>query len=859
MRKQQKQQAEELLIQMEQAHEQIRKDIEQRNISDAVTLLEDCQNGAISLGTLIEKTEGEGHPTVTLLEEYCELIYRLHEDLISGSETSTNKVYKPLRQKYIKIFNSLKYDVKVRLEAVFLPYKISMWDSLESVWQAADADPDCDAYVIPIPYFDRNPDGSLGTVHYEGDMYPDYVRVTRYDEFDFGIHHPDMVYIHNPYDYANHVTSVHPFFYSDNLKKFTDCLIYIPYYATAGGMNEGQSLCPAYINADYIVIQTEKFREYFDKNLPDEKFLALGSPKFDSVIHKCQNPPEPPAEWQEKMQDRKIYFYNTSINGMLGNTENFLKKMKYVFDIFQRREDACLIWRPHPLLESTFDSMRTEYRPVYEALKTWFIEDKIGIYDQTPDIESTLALSDVYIGDSGTSVTSLFGVVGKPIFIFNNYIQTLPEKDDWRGERINLQFNTWGDDRYQVTNNNQLWFSEKNDYHYKFYMDLETGYYGERYYMQAMELNGKIYVIPSNAQDMLIIENKKITKIEFIKYNIRGTAFLSCWHDDNYKYLYLFPYQYPKVIRYHLNTGKIDYIDEIQPFYVRMVNNEWKAGSYGLYESELLFTSPINSQILFMNIETLEKRVCKIESESNLGIQSIARNGKEEELWLLPIKGMTITRWNPKTGEVREYSSVPEYYNVKRWPYEYECDEHPFGSIAFFEQNNQRLAVITPNWGNMYLLLNKETGEMKEWKIPMGDENRGKNGYYLTAGIGKFIRTWGQIYACEPNIKIWYAPERRLYDINVFTKEYKEVEIEFDYDDLLTHEPGFAEESESLQYCLTENVFNSLKDLLDDNITGNQFDRERQLKAFSKVNANTDGTCGKKVYECIKKKIIEEN
>lgn len=857
MRKQQKQQAEELLLQIEQAHEQIRKDIEQKNIPDAVTLLEDCQNGAISLGTLIEKTEGERHPTVVLLEEYCELIYGFHEDLINGNETSANRVYKPLRQKHIKIFNSLKYDVKVRFEAVFLPYKVSMWDSLESVWQAADADPDCDAYVIPIPYFDRNPDGSLGEAHYEGDIYPDYVQITRYDEFDFGVHHPDMVYIHNPYDYANHVTSVHPFFYSDNIKKFTDCLIYIPYYATAGGMNEGQSLCPAYINADYIVIQTEKFREYFDKNLPDEKFLALGSPKFDSVIHKCQNPPEPPAEWQEKIQRRKVYFYNTSINGMLENTEAFLKKMKYVFDIFQGREDVCLIWRPHPLLESTFDSMRKEYKPVYEALKILFIENKIGIYDKTPDIESTIALSDVYIGDAGTSVTSLFGIVGKSIFIFNNYIHTLPEKDDWRGERINLRFNAWGDDRYQVTNNNQLWVSENNDYHYKFYMDLETGYYGERYYARAMEINGKIYVLPCNVQNMLIIENKKIRKIEFIKYNIRGAAFSGYWHDDDCRYLYLFPYQYPMLIRYHLETGQIDYIDEIQSFYVQMVNNEWQKGGTNLYENELLFASPTNSQILFMDIYTLEKRVCKINSESNLGIQSIARNGKEEELWLLPIKGMAITRWNPNTGEVREYSNVPDYYRVRKFPYEYECDEHPFSNIVFFEQDNQKLAVITPNWGNMYLSFDEDTGEMKEWKIPIGYENRGKNGYYRTGSMGGFIFTWHQADLCEPNCRIWYSPERKLYDINVFTKEYKEVEIEFDYDDLLAHEPGFAEESESLQYCLTENAFNSLKDLLDNNITGNQFDRERQLKAFSKINVNTDGTCGKNVYECVKKKMIE--
>ena len=82
------------------------------------------------------------------------------------------------------------------------------------------------------------------------------------------------------------------------------------------------------------------------------------------------------------------------------------------------------------------------------------------------------------------------------------------------------------------------------------------------------------------------------------------------------------------------------------------------------------------------------------------------------------------------------------------------------------------------------------------------------------------------------------------------------MEIEFDYNDLLEHEPGFYEESEWMQYCLNENVFNSLKNLLDNEITGNPFDRERQLRAFAKVNVNTEGTCGQNVYAFAKGKIL---
>ncbi len=120
--------------------------------------------------------------------------------------------------------------------------------------------------------------------------------------------------------------------------------------------------------------------------------------------------------------------------------------------------------------------------------------------------------------------------------------------------------------------------------------------------------------------------------------------------------------------------------------------------------------------------------------------------------------------------------------------------------------------------------------------------------------MGSFVIT--QLQRGKPDCRIWYAPERKLYDINIDTKKYKEVEIEFDQDDLKEHAPGFMEESEWMQYCLNEDAFNSLKDFLDGDITGNPFDRGRQIKAFERINADTDGTCGRNVYEFVKGRLI---
>jgi len=63
------------------------------------------------------------------------------------------------------------------------------------------------------------------------------------------------------------------------------------------------------------------------------------------------------------------------------------------------------------------------------------------------------------------------------------------------------------------------------------------------------------------------------------------------------------------------------------------------------------------------------------------------------------------------------------------------------------------------------------------------------------------------------------------------------------------------EVSEWMQYCLNENAFNSLRDFLDGNITGEPFDRKRQIKAFSKINADTEGICGQNVYRFAKGKV----
>ena len=70
-------------------------------------------------------------------------------------------------------------------------------------------------------------------------------------------------------------------------------------------------------------------------------------------------------------------------------------------------------------------------------------------------------------------------------------------------------------------------------------------------------------------------------------------------------------------------------------------------------------------------------------------------------------------------------------------------------------------------------------------------------------------------------------------------------------EDLREQEPGFCEVSQWLQYGCGGSYFNSLGRFLDGIVVRNPFDRERQLRAYEKIAANNDGTCGEKIYQTI--------
>lgn len=404
---------------------------------DVIDNLGQCQEIALGLGTYLESLRIDVEEMIKLLEGYCEQLYQM-STVFSNSIKCKNIadiVDKQLSALKKLIISKLPKDKK---EIVFLPYKASMWDSLESIWQAAAEDQSCETYVIPIPYFDKNPDGTLGEMHYEGNEYPDYVPITSWKEYNLEARKPDVIYIHNPYDQCNAITSIHPAFYAIQLKKYTNMLVYIPYFISPDD-EVPVHLCvlPGTFLADKVIVQSEKVRRIYISQMKkyerennckgafgnvERKVVVIGSPKYDKVININKDRINVPAEWleiitKEDGSHKKVVLYNVSVNNLLEFGEKMLLKIKDTLKVFnEKREEIALLWRPHPLIESTLKAIYPDLLMEYQDIVKKYCIEKWGIYDNTSDMTRAIAVSDAYYGDGG-SLLELYKITGKPIML----------------------------------------------------------------------------------------------------------------------------------------------------------------------------------------------------------------------------------------------------------------------------------------------------------------------------------------------------------------------------------------------------------------------------------------------------------
>ncbi len=676
MRTFQKQQILDIIDSIYEVQEQVKLFIVKGEWLTAQNLLADCQETAVEVGSIIEELDGTIDSIIVALEEYCKALFIVYKG-VSTKEWDTNS-YEESSRKLDEFRNRISEDIISRLEVVFLPYKASMWDSLESIYLAAIADPNCDAYVVPIPYFDRTSNGALGNMHYEGTQYPKEIPVVDWQSYNIESRKPDIIYIHNPYDNYNLVTSIHPNFYGERLKKYTRQLVYVPYFVLeeidsddfiqTRGMRHFCFL-PGTIYADKVVLQSENIRRVYineykselqKRNLKiddqeiEEKFIALGSPKFDKVIKAQSEKYSIPSEWLKIIQKsdgsfKKIVFYNTTIGAMLEDTPQMLQKVQSVFDYFeQRKETLALLWRPHPLLESTFKSMRPEYYPVYRQLIGYFKSKQIGILDQTADLEKSIALSDVYYGDR-SSVIPLFCAIGKRALV-QNINNNIHEENDFPAPEIGLG----------VKVDNKLWFCPYN-YNAIFSIDILNGKVelkgsllnekrDQRYLTGApIEKDGLICFVSTNAKHIQVYDTKSNKNCMFEESDNNYIGCFSKAYEEKETF-YIFPASAKYMVKIRHKNQVIERDYAIVALYEETFKTKYnilsKSDIYR-YKNQLCMAIWEKPAILFFDLkaESMQYKILK-KSKSGFCLMS----GKDNYAYLLGIDSHLV-RYNLKDGE----------------------------------------------------------------------------------------------------------------------------------------------------------------------------------------------------------------
>ena len=824
-----------------------REILNEQNYNTILEHLQLCQESAIAIGDYIEGEQNvEYRHMINTLEEYCEQIFNISNCETIGKE-NIDRV-----DKLVNVTKSNINAISTTYHVVFLPYQAAMWDCMESVWKAFMQDDQWECVVMPLPYYVQNTKEKRWEYQYEGGKFEEGVNIVHFSNYSLEDKQPDLAFVHNPFDDNNYVTKIHPDYFSKELKKYIDNLVYIPYYATTGWVE--QDSCHLYGNMDYVVMQSE-YAKSLHRGLPNyEKMIPLGTPKFDRVMEVCNGGGIVPEGWDSIINGKKTVMLNTTIGTFLTFGQKLFNKLEKFFEYSKTNSEVVIIWRPHPLLEETIISMKPELLERYYELKKFFEEERIGILDTTPNIENTIAISDVYVGDGGSSVMNLFGIAGKPVFLFDYNL----EKDCTKIEQQEFSI-------YQMCNVNEDKIVSSNYYSGVFRLDngletveyitkLDNTYTDTQGYLFMAVVNNKVYYSPliSNSYVKYNHSNKQAKVIASIKDESLG-----CLEAVRYKNrIFYLPSDNGAIVICDIASDRLTYYEDcIAKWKISATKQVVMDYNCAYQEDNIIWLcAEYTNKILKFNMEDMSYEFVKV-GEANTSYTAICKKG--DYIWLAEYSTGNIVKYSLKNKNVRKFG-IPE--DVKTWP-DYRGRGVAFGRMFPFGDR----IIVTPLFSNRMISINTITNEVETF-LPeiFGDE-------YLEISNGYDLNYYEMLNFAmkyeDDTLLIQFAKDRKLYKINMDDCTYTAtipMLTEDSYNRLLADMQGdmmgFSKKSTKHSFCKRESRFFTISEFLDDLTSGRlDFIKAKQIATMKTIAANSDGTCGRKIYEYMIREVFKIN
>ena len=409
---------------------------------DIITYLSELQNNIVSFGTLTESIKGEDCNTVKLLEQYLEVIYKVakyvqkFDEGISYEESAENKYAEcdeGVKDTFASISEAIDSEIVNRRSVLFLPVKAKHFSSMRIAYEMEAATPDTDVYVMPLPYYYKEYDGSFkDEMHIDTEEFiKANIPVTDYSRFDLSLLCPEKIYINSAYDEYNMAVSVDTRFYARIVKKYTEKLIYIPYFklmefdrANYPCWYNMQYYCtvPGVVMADKVYVQSENTRKaYIDKLnewVGDEKYTDIWEQKIDVYNESCEKHSE------DELRDagsKKTIVWFVSAGSLAEFGDKYIEKAYRNLDVFALSKDKLkVLLNSEPFL----DEMIKNYSD--ELYKKWtgFIDEfnRSGIGEVVSQVEEksvdVLLKATAYYGDP-SYICKDFILMKKPVMLQN--------------------------------------------------------------------------------------------------------------------------------------------------------------------------------------------------------------------------------------------------------------------------------------------------------------------------------------------------------------------------------------------------------------------------------------------------------
>ena len=244
-----------------------------------------------------------------------------------------------------------------RDHVIFFTWKAEYWKYFEPYYRE-EIEAGSEVLVVPMPFVRLTEERRHTAEYIEAEGFPEDVELTGFDEIDYSGVRIARTYIQYPYDDSNGATITRPFFYTENLRKYTDELIYIPWFELDEyGLDDERAMymmryfarIPGIVKVDKIYLRQNqswlKDMYVYDltqwageetRQIWEDKFQIV---TFDFEVDGNTIMDASACEVESNENKRKTILYYIGTGQILADTEEEVRKIRSNLDVLDANGD----------------------------------------------------------------------------------------------------------------------------------------------------------------------------------------------------------------------------------------------------------------------------------------------------------------------------------------------------------------------------------------------------------------------------------------------------------------------------------------------------------------------------------------